>query len=438
MAASKITKTNLNIGAISETLKCSQSDMTQISSRNTFDLGRLCTHSNINKWAKYKPIHHSGLQILSESARTDRQGDGEYYGVKIRMDSGDMASLHNVTFAYNKPKGGASSPYRLSDFINEAGTAGYNHLAQPSVYGSVSWQPKDKQLYLDGGASSDDIQVTFGTNIDDSLSIDFASLLNLKDDDGNDGNVTSLYPIVMVDDYAIALKVKNGFGGYDALPLSYVGLRVAGFHRDLPTSSSGGTSSSESGSGSLPSDFPTITPNGTKAVTMSVGLIKQIVNTNLGYNLNNWTKVDGVMLSGFAVGVPSLNDDGLCGMAVTLVAKNYNKALSVSVTANDTYFTVTCDIKYKDDVPVRDFIVSDNKQYTISVDMRQGDNNITHSKVVTAFVTSSSVTILSEFYFSDFGIAGSVTGSYTLNISVIGTYSGVDEQVGTGYYSHHK
>ena len=434
MAASNITKSNLNIGAISETLKCSQSDMSQISSRNTFDLGRLCTHSNINKWAKYKPIHHSGLQILSESARTDRQGDGEYYGVKIRMDSGDMASLHNVTFAYNRPKGGASSPYRLSDFINENGTAGYNHLAAPSVYGSVSWQPKDKQLYLDGGASSDDIQVTFGTNTDDSLSIDFASLLNLKDDDGNDGNVTSLYPIVMVDKYAIALKVKNDFGGYAALPLSYVGLRVAGFHRDLPTS--GGTSSSESGSGSLPSDFPTNTSAGKKAVTMSVGLIKEIVNTSLGYNLNKWTKVDGIMLSGFAVGVPSLNDDGLCGMTVTLVAKNYNKALKVEVAADDTRFTVTCGIKYSDDVPVRDFVVSDNKQYTISVDMTDGSSKITRSKVVAAFVTSSTFTILSEFKFSEFGIMGSVTGSYTLNISVFGTYSGVSEQVGTGHYSH--
>ena len=435
MAASKITKSNLNIGAISETLKCSQSDMSQISSRNTFDLGRLCTHTNINKWAKYKPIHHSGLQILSESARTDRQGDGEYYGVMIRMNSGDMASLHNVTFAYNRPKGGASSPYRLSDFINENGTAGYNHLAKPSVYGSVSWQPQDKQLYLDGGELSDDIQVTFGTNIDDSLSIDFASLLNLKDDDGNDGNVTSLYPIVMVDDYAIALKVKNGFGGYDALPLSYAGLRVAGFHRDLPTSGSGGTSSSESGIGSLPSDFPTNTSAGKKAVTMSVGLIKRIVNTSLGYNLNNWTKVGGVMLSDFSVGVPSLNDDGLCGMAVTLVAKNYNKALKVAVAAKDTYFTVTCEIKYKD-VSVSDFVVSDNKQYTISVVMTDGSSNITHSKVATAFVTSSSVTILSQFHFKDFGIQGSVTGSYTLNISVFGTYSGVSEQVGTGYYSH--
>lgn len=430
MAASKITKTNLNIGAISETLKCSQSDMTHISSRNTFDLGRLCTHTNINKWAKYKPIHHSGLQILSESARTDRQGDGEYYGVKIRMDSMAMSSLHNVTFAYNRPKGGASSPYRLSDFINENGTAGYNHLAKPSVYGSVSWQPQDKQLYLDGGASSDDIRVTFGTNTDDTLSIDFASLL----DASGSIKLSSLYPIVMVDDYAIALKVKNDLGGYAALPLGSGGLRVAGFHRDRPTSGSGGTSSSESGSGSLPSEFPTNTSNGKKAVTMSVGLIKEIVNTNLGFNLNNWTYVKDVMLSGFSIGVPSLNDDGLCGMAVTLVAKNYNKALKAVVElASDTGFSVSCSIKYTD-VSISDFILSDDNKYTISVTMTQGDNNSTYSQVATAQVASSFF-LIKEFYFSSFGIMGSVTGSYTLNISVFGTYSGVEEQVGTGHFS---
>ena len=430
MAASKITKTNLNIGAISETLKCSQSDMSQISSRNTFDLGRLCTHTNINKWAKYKPIHHSGLQILSESARTDRQGDGEYYGVKIRMDSMGMSSLHNVTFAYNRPKGGASSPYRLSDFINEAGTAGYNHRAKTSVYGSVSWQPQYKQLYLDGGASSDDIQVTFGTNTDDTLSIDFASLL----DASGSIKLSSLYPIVMVDDYAIALKVKNDLGGYAAMPLGSGGLRVAGFHRDRPTSGSGGTSSSESGSGSLPSEFPTNTSNGKKAVTMSVGLIKEIVNTNLGYNLNKWTYIKDVMLSGFSIGVPSLNDDGLCGMAVTLVAKNYNKALKVEVgLASDTGFSVSCSIKYTD-VSISDFVLSDDNKYTISVTMTQGDNNSTYSQVATAQVASSFF-LIKEFNFSSFGIIGSVTGAYTLNISVFGTYSGVKEQVGTGHFS---
>lgn len=430
MAASKITKSNLNIGAISETLKCSQSNMTQISSRNTFDLGQLCTHTNINKWAKYKPIHHSGLQILSESARTDRQGDGEYYGVMIRMGGMDMSSLHKWTFAYNRPKGGASSPYRLSDFINENGTAGYDHLAKPSVYGSVSWQPQYKQLYLDGGESSDDIQVTFGT-YSDSLSIDFASLLNLKD------GVRSLYPIVMVGEYAIALKVKNDLGGYAALPLGSGGLRVAGFHRDLPTSGSGsgGISSSESGSGSLPSDFPTITSTGKKTVTMSVGLVKDIVNTSLGYNLNKWTKVGSAVLSDYPVGVPSLNDDGLCGMAVTLVAKNYNKALKAVVKlASDTGFSVSCSIKYTD-VSISDFVLSDDNKYTISVTMTQGDNNIEHSKVATAQVASSFF-LISQFEFRDFGIMGSVTGAYTLNISVTGTYSGVEEQVGTGHYSH--
>ena len=348
------------------------------------------------------------------------------------MDSGDMASLHNVTFAYNRPKGGASSPYRLSDFINENGTAGYNHLAKPSVYGSVAWQPQDKQLYLDGGASSDDIQVTFGTNVGDSLSIDFASLLNLKDGDG----VKSLYPIVMVGKYAIALKVKNDLGGYAAMPLGSGGLRVAGFHRDLPTSGSGGTSSSESGSGSLPSDFPTNTSNGKKAVTMSVGLIKEIVNTNLGYNLNNWTMVDGVVLRDFSVGVPSLNDDGLCGMAVTLVAKNYNKALKVEVKlASDKGFSVQCFIKYTD-VSISDFILSDDNKYTISVTMTYGGVDMpTYSQEAIAQVASSFF-LTSPFDFSSFDIIGSVTGAYTLNISVIGTYSGVSEQVGTGHYSH--
>ena len=142
------------------------------------------------------------------------------------------------------------------------------------------------------------------------------------------------------------------------------------------------------------------------------------------------------MLSGFSIGVPSLNDDGLCGMAVTLVAKNYNKALKVEVKlASDQGFSVQCFIKYTD-VPISDFVLSDDNKYTISVTMRQGDNETTYSQVATAQVTSSSFFLIREFNFSSFGIQGSVTGSYTLNISVIGTYSGVSEQVGTGHYSH--
>ena len=66
--------------------------------------------------------------------------------------------------------------------------------------------------------------------------------------------------------------------------------------------------------------------------------------------------------------------------------------------------------------------------------MTQGDNITTYSKVATAQVASSFF-LISEFNFSDFGIYVSVTGAYTLNISVIGPYPGVSEQVGPGHFS---
>ena len=142
------------------------------------------------------------------------------------------------------------------------------------------------------------------------------------------------------------------------------------------------------------------------------------------------------MLSGFSIGVPSLNDDGLCGMAVTLVSKNYNKALKVEVKlASDKGFSVQCFIKYTD-VPISDFILSDDNKYTISVTMTYGGVDMpTYSQEAIAQVASSFF-LTSPFDFSSFDIIGSVTGAYTLNISVIGTYSGVSEQVGTGHYSH--
>ena len=144
------------------------------------------------------------------------------------------------------------------------------------------------------------------------------------------------------------------------------------------------------------------------------------------------------MLSGFSIGVPSLNDDGLCGMAVTLVAKNYNKALKVEVKlASDQGFSVQCFIKYTD-VSISDFILSDDNKYTISVTMTYGGVDMpTYSQEAIAQVASSFF-LTSPFDFSSFDIIGSVTGAYTLNISVFGIYSGVKEQVGTGYYSHHK
>ena len=77
----------------------------------TNDVGRLCIHPNVNKWSARKPIDHPKLSGLTEQDYRDNT-----YG------------LYPVTGAYHRPKGGASSPYRLDDF------RGYNHLAMPPVW----------------------------------------------------------------------------------------------------------------------------------------------------------------------------------------------------------------------------------------------------------------------------------------------------------------
>ena len=45
-------KKPVDIHTVSEVLKLSQTSGQQVSSRNTFDLADLCTHENINMWAK--------------------------------------------------------------------------------------------------------------------------------------------------------------------------------------------------------------------------------------------------------------------------------------------------------------------------------------------------------------------------------------------------
>ncbi len=71
------------------------------------DVGTLCTHPHINEWSPYKPIS-SGSITLSEEFREQVSGFliiGRY-------------------LSYNKPTGGANSPFRLGDF------RGYEHTAR--------------------------------------------------------------------------------------------------------------------------------------------------------------------------------------------------------------------------------------------------------------------------------------------------------------------
>ena len=89
------------------------------------DVGTLCTHPNINKWSKYKPVSYNSVVGLTEA-------DFKIANYGFTVSAVDGSSTINSTvlsrsWLYSKPTGGALSPYRLGDF------RGYDHNEQPPM-----------------------------------------------------------------------------------------------------------------------------------------------------------------------------------------------------------------------------------------------------------------------------------------------------------------
>lgn len=124
-------KKPVDIHTVSEVLKLSQTSDQQVSSRNTFDLADLCTHENINMWAKYKPFRSSIMFFRQDGDPTKSDRDDEMrrvnYGIQPpgTRGSSDIVSCIKDEWTYNRPRGTVSEPYRLSDFIN------YSHNDKP-------------------------------------------------------------------------------------------------------------------------------------------------------------------------------------------------------------------------------------------------------------------------------------------------------------------
>lgn len=121
------------------------------------DVGTLCTHANINMWAKFKPVPlravypEDTLKGSSDwngnpQSGTHRpwwygDGDAKTYTVPVISELADIGSNGNQNsggvWKYNRPTGkGASDiypdfPYRLTDFI------GYRHDARPPFTASL-------------------------------------------------------------------------------------------------------------------------------------------------------------------------------------------------------------------------------------------------------------------------------------------------------------
>ena len=124
-------KTPVDIHTVSEVLKLSQTSDQQVSSRNTFDLADLCTHENINMWAKYKPFRSSVMFFRQDGDSTKSDRDDEMrrvnYGIEPpgTRDSTDIVSCIKDVWTYLRPRGTVSEPFRLADFIN------YSHNDKP-------------------------------------------------------------------------------------------------------------------------------------------------------------------------------------------------------------------------------------------------------------------------------------------------------------------
>lgn len=118
---------------------------------NSNDLASLCVHTNINKWSKYKPVRLSSVDTITGQwdsannrwlssatwwkgqAKTGARRPQYTCGLAINCYDNDRDAFKsaidngNGGWTYEKPTGGASSPYRLQDF------AGYISTAAPMI-----------------------------------------------------------------------------------------------------------------------------------------------------------------------------------------------------------------------------------------------------------------------------------------------------------------
>ena len=97
------------------------------------DVGTLCKSSKVNKWSKWKPISLAKITGLSESDIINANfGLYPQEATQIKNyqwnGSNTLAAIQQPPlWAYTKPTGGSTSPFRLGDFRN------YNHSSLPPV-----------------------------------------------------------------------------------------------------------------------------------------------------------------------------------------------------------------------------------------------------------------------------------------------------------------
>ena len=168
---------NISTSLVANTLKTS-----------THDVGSLCTHDNINKWSKHKPIRYPKVDGLSGNDWRGTISDilqNIMYGLKVGTSGANWKDLHNTNYEYvGRPTGGANAPYRLGDF------RGYDHNARPSLYGIIS---NDEFYYWD-------VDGNLAIIIENDWNNTNTTGINISDltDDNDVYDIEDYYPCVMI------------------------------------------------------------------------------------------------------------------------------------------------------------------------------------------------------------------------------------------------
>jgi hypothetical protein len=113
------------------------SDVQVVIGSQSTDLGTLCSHINIYKFARFKPVRYPSVGLITNANRQS-VAHGIVIPDVVRSTSLSGAAIQDAAandWDYELPAGGSSSPYRLSDFGNAENRNGngYYHGAVPPI-----------------------------------------------------------------------------------------------------------------------------------------------------------------------------------------------------------------------------------------------------------------------------------------------------------------
>lgn len=338
---------------------------------SSHDVGTLCTHSNINKWSKHKPINYPKLDGLSDAeyrGTTTDIANGIIYGIKGVLSGAGYEDLHNTSYQYvGGPKGGANSPYRLGDF------RGYDHNARPNLYGVFSLGDNN-EVYMDIEYPIS-ITIVWDYQGDNTTGVDISEFT----DTGDVYTIGDYYPCVMVDNYAKVLYNASIENSKTPTPLHYNDAYYRSFRTDVTNSN--------------------ILTEGQH--TISFFLIRKIQDTVI--DLNNWVSVTDKLFTSQIIAIPDAT-----GIEVNVTRWNEVYIAEPTNIGATVSGGLTVNYQWVGEVP------TESTQLTIYVEQ---NNMVLSSKVITYAPISGVIAVTSAiFSWSSLGLL--VTSGMELTFTI--------------------